>query len=81
MEQLPVHNLSRFSYCCPATRPQFDITLNMVNLRQAVAVTANLKRGHDMETKVVCVECDRVFDMFDETDAEEWFYGHDCEDA
>jgi len=27
MEQLPVHNLSRFSYCCPATRPQFDITL------------------------------------------------------
>ena len=32
-----------------------------------------------METEVVCVECDRVFDMFDETDAEEWFYGHDCE--
>lgn len=26
-----------------------------------------------------CVECGRVFDMFDETDAEEWHYGHDCE--
>lgn len=26
-----------------------------------------------------CVECDRVFDLFDETDAEEWAYGHDCE--
>lgn len=26
-----------------------------------------------------CVECERVFDMFDETDAEEWHYGHDCE--
>jgi len=32
-----------------------------------------------METKVACVECNRVFDMFDETDTEEWFYGHDCE--
>ena len=27
----------------------------------------------------VCIECSRVFDMFDETDAEEWAYGHDCE--
>lgn len=27
----------------------------------------------------VCVECGRVFDLFDETDAEEWNYGHDCE--
>jgi hypothetical protein len=27
----------------------------------------------------VCGECSRVFDMFDETDAEEWHYGHDCE--
>lgn len=26
-----------------------------------------------------CVECERVFDLFDEVDAEEWFYGHDCE--
>ena len=27
----------------------------------------------------VCLECNRVFDLFDETDAEEWAYGHDCE--
>ena len=26
-----------------------------------------------------CVECERVFDMTIETEAEEWAYGHDCE--
>lgn len=26
-----------------------------------------------------CVECGREFDMFDEIDAAEWAYGHDCE--
>lgn len=26
-----------------------------------------------------CIECGRVFDMFDPIDAEEWAYGHDCE--
>lgn len=31
------------------------------------------------ETK--CVECGRVFDLKDEDDAEEWYYGHDCEDT
>ncbi len=30
-------------------------------------------------TKAKCVECERVFDLTDETDANEWFYGHDCE--
>ena len=28
-----------------------------------------------------CHECGRVFDLFEQTDAEEWFYGHDCEDV
>ncbi len=28
---------------------------------------------------VTCVECDRVFDLWDEDEAGEWFYGHDCE--
>jgi len=27
-----------------------------------------------------CPECGRVFDLTDETDAEEWAYGHDCEE-
>lgn len=27
----------------------------------------------------VCRECHRKFDMFDEDDAAEWHYGHDCE--
>ena len=26
-----------------------------------------------------CVDCGRVFDLSDETDADEWHYGHDCE--
>jgi len=30
-------------------------------------------------TSVVCPECDRVFDLLDEDDANEWSYGHDCE--
>jgi len=27
-----------------------------------------------------CVECTRVFDMTNDTDAQEWAYGHDCEE-
>jgi len=26
-----------------------------------------------------CVECGRVFRLLDEDEANEWFYGHDCE--
>lgn len=26
-----------------------------------------------------CDECGRRFDLFDEQDAQEWAYGHDCE--
>lgn len=28
----------------------------------------------------VCPECKRVFDLTKEEDAEEWYYGHDCEE-
>ena len=35
-------------------------------------------RRLDADTRT-CPECGRVFDLMDETDAEEWFYGHDCE--
>lgn len=27
----------------------------------------------------VCIECGRKFDLFDEEQANEWHYGHDCE--
>lgn len=30
-------------------------------------------------TKAQCYECERVFDLLDEDDAGEWYYGHDCE--
>lgn len=29
--------------------------------------------------RVTCAECGRVFDLTDETDQQEWSYGHDCE--
>jgi len=28
-----------------------------------------------------CPECGRIFDLSDEEDAGEWYYGHDCESA
>jgi hypothetical protein len=32
-----------------------------------------------IQTKARCVECSRVFNLLDEDDAGEWYYGHDCE--
>ena len=29
--------------------------------------------------KAKCPECGRVFDLMNEKDAAEWYYGHDCE--
>ena len=34
-----------------------------------------------IQTKAKCRECDRVFDLLDEEEAGEWYYGHDCEDV
>jgi hypothetical protein len=31
-------------------------------------------------TKAKCPECNRVFDLLDWGQAEEWYYGHDCEE-
>ena len=33
----------------------------------------------NIQTKARCVECERVFDLLDEDDASEYYYGHDCE--
>lgn len=30
--------------------------------------------------KSKCQECDRVFDMRDEDEANDYWYGHDCEE-
>jgi hypothetical protein len=32
-----------------------------------------------VEGKATCAECDRVFNLYNTDDADEWFYGHDCE--
>ena len=34
-----------------------------------------------VQTKAKCRECGRVFDLMNEDDANEWFYGHDCEEG
>lgn len=31
------------------------------------------------DTQKTCSECGRVFDLLNETDAQEFAYGHDCE--
>jgi hypothetical protein len=33
-----------------------------------------------VQTKAKCQECERVFDLMDEQDASEFYYGHDCEE-
>lgn len=35
--------------------------------------------GAVIGTKAKCVECNRVFNLLDEDDAGEYFFGHDCE--
>ena len=35
--------------------------------------------GPVIRTVATCEECSRRFDLLDAIDAEEWFYGHDCE--
>lgn len=32
-----------------------------------------------LSTKAKCGECERVFDLLDEDEAGEWYFGHDCE--
>ena len=32
-----------------------------------------------MTIKEICVECQRVFDLENEKDSQEWAFGHDCE--
>ena len=42
-------------------------------------VTTNKGEGDKMNTTPKCVECNRVFDLTNEEDAGEFYYGHDCE--
>ena len=35
--------------------------------------------GISLPKNKTCDECGRVFDLYNEKDAEEWEYGHDCE--
>lgn len=37
-------------------------------------------KGITMNLTMQCPECDRLFDLLDEDQANEWEYGHDCEE-
>ena len=37
------------------------------------------KNTMKVQTKAQCQECERVFDLIDEDEASEFYYGHDCE--
>lgn len=34
-----------------------------------------------INTKTKCNECEREFDLLDEEDANEFYFGHDCESS
>lgn len=36
--------------------------------------------GITLNSTIKCVQCGRKFDLMRETDAHEWYYGHDCEE-
>ena len=37
--------------------------------------------GMRLQTRARCAECGRVFDLLDEEESSEWFYGHECEET
>jgi hypothetical protein len=40
---------------------------------------SNQVLGPVIGTKATCIECNRVFNLLNEEDAGEYFFGHDCE--
>jgi hypothetical protein len=43
------------------------------------ATTSRIKEVLASHENVICLECLRLFDLLNEQEANEWFYGHDCE--
>jgi hypothetical protein len=39
----------------------------------------NLQAQAHSQRFIKCRECERSFDLAQPVDAEEWYYGHDCE--
>jgi hypothetical protein len=40
---------------------------------------SNQPLGYVIDGKATCIECNRVFNLFNVDDADEWYSGHDCE--
>lgn len=54
----------------------------VVNMASSVRLVRRylIREGQEMTTfMATCVECERVFNLLDENDANEVAYGHDCE--
>ena len=40
---------------------------------------SNQPLGYVINGRATCIECNRVFNLFNVDDADEWYSGHDCE--
>lgn len=50
-----------------------------MGLENGKTVRLTVGRHGMIQSSAKCAECGRVFDLFDEDEANEWHYGHDCE--
>ena len=63
---------------------QFMIAVNLTKSMQNTTAKEEMM-NYPLQTwvlkmpRAVCPECNRVFDLMDEIDSEEWSFGHDCE--
>ena len=53
--------------------------INHINKGEYMKTKPNIKPMR-VPSKPTCPDCERVFDMTNEEDANEYYYGHDCEE-
>ena len=59
----------------------FSISSADVRTKSNDQIGQEMAASFQRQRRPVCVECGRTFDLMDEVDAGDWFYGHDCEVA
>jgi hypothetical protein len=58
------------NYTCQIKKERmFDMSNPLIHVAQGLTIS----------TKATCIECNRVFNLLDEDDAGEYYFGHDCE--
>ena len=54
------------------------MTKNVFDTYASIVAVAQRKGPKSVR---LCNECKPVFDLTNDVDAEEWYYGHDCEEG